>query len=542
MRPVHSLVLAAVAAAASAQPSALSLPEVDSAQGCRAATALLSKASGESADSRRLSPGRRQLFLDNHILEGLTNVTRTLHQPVKHGPVIRPDRAWEGESIQIRTGPSWNPAEKIWMMWYLRGYAASRDGEHWEKPMLGLRDYKGSRENNLMLPFTDYEFTDPSGKRILRQNGDGTTVDNVFYDAKDPDPARRYKGMGYKGPICCLTGGHGMGFYPAVSPDGKQWSLLDSAFVQTGDESHLIHDEERNLYVATVKQAGPYGRSVYLAVSSDFSHWTDPRECLVFHADKRDQDLGAERVRMHLRNPQMRQPVFHNPAEYLTDIYNLAVVPYEGLYIGMPTVFNHSGNTAYNSDGFSMVELAVSRDLIRWERVGNRTKFIPLSPVGSGKNYDVAQLLAGDRPIITDNEIWIYYTGLKWRSRPDDAKPDPEGTGAICLAKLRRDGFVSLDAGDRPGEVLTKEFLFAGQSLHVNVDAGKGELRVEVQDGTTGKVLSGFAEKDATVVTGDRLDAAVTWRGASVASLTGRTLRLRLLLRNAALYSLWAGS
>ncbi len=539
---VPSLVLSAISFAFAAYPQTLSLPAPDPAQGCRAAMAILSKTSRPSGEPRQVSPGRRQLFLDNDILLGLADVKRTLHQPVKHGPVLLPDRPWEGGSIQIRTGPSWNPADRTWMMWYLRGFATSRDCEHWEKPSLGLRDYKGSRDNNLMLPFTEYEFTDPSGKKILRQNGDGTTVDYVFYDPKDPDPGRRYKGTGYKGPICCLTGGRGMGFYPAVSPDGKQWTLLDSAFIPTGDELHLLHDPGRNLYFATVKHSGPYGRSVYLAVSSDFSNWTDPKDCLIFHADKKDQELGAERVRMHLSNPGMRQPAFHNPAEYVTDIYNLPVFPYEGLYIGMPTVFNHSGNTTYNSDGFSMVELAVSRDLIRWERVGNREKFIPLSPLGGGKNYDVAQLLASDRPIIKDNEIWIYYSGLKWRDRPDDPKPDPEGTGAVCLAKLRRDGFVSLDAGDRPGVVVTKPFVFSGQSLHVNVDAGKGELRVEVQDGTTGKALSGFSERDATAVTGDRLDAAISWHRASVASLSGRTVRLRLILKNAALYSFWAGS
>jgi hypothetical protein len=49
--------------------------------------------------------------------------------------------------------------------------------------------------------------------------------------------------MGDKGPICCLRTGRGMGFYPAVSPDGRRWTLLDSAFIHTGDEAHLVQDE-----------------------------------------------------------------------------------------------------------------------------------------------------------------------------------------------------------------------------------------------------------------------------------------------------------
>jgi hypothetical protein len=54
-------------------------------------------------------------------------------------------------------------------------------------------------------------------------------------------------------------------------------------------------------------------------------------------------------------------------------------------YGGAPPVFNYSGNTKNNSDGFSMVELAVSRDLIHWERVGKREKFIPLSQLEGGE-------------------------------------------------------------------------------------------------------------------------------------------------------------
>ena len=73
----------------------------------------------------------------------------------------------------MRTGPFWNPGEKQWMLWYLGGYATSRDGIEWEKPMLGLRDYKGSKQNNLMLPLTRYEFKDPLTGREIRDKAAG---------------------------------------------------------------------------------------------------------------------------------------------------------------------------------------------------------------------------------------------------------------------------------------------------------------------------------------------------------------------------------
>lgn len=486
-----------------------------------------------------LVAGDKQLFLDDHVLARLEKVKRHLHQPEKYGAVIRPDQRWEDQSLQVRTGPSWNPHGKIWMLWYTDGaYATSQDGIRWEKPSLGLREHEGSKNNNLMLPATKYEFKDPeTGREIAKMEGDGLTIDKAFYDAKEPDPNRRYKGVAYKDPACCVPSSRGPGFYPAVSGDGKKWVVLD-AFIPSQDEAHLFHDEKRGLYVATVKLGGPYGRSVYLSVSKDFERWTDPRDCLIFHADKRDQELGAQRVQMHARSKDLLKPSIDRPEEYQTDIYNLPVFPYEGIYIGMPTVFNHSGNTKHNSVGFNMVELAVSRNLIEWERVGNREKFIPLSPFEGGKNYDTGQLLAANQPIVKDNEIWFYYSGLRYRDRPE-GYPDYPDRGAICLARLRLDGFVSVDAGETEGYVLTKPLMLEGKSLHVNLSAHSGELRAEILDAIGKKALPGLSLRDCIPVKGDSIDAEMKWKNHNLPALTGRTVCIRFVLRKASLYAFW---
>ena len=246
---------------------------------------------------------------------------------------------------------------------------------------------------------------------------------------------------------------------------------------------------------------------------------------------------------MHVESQDLRKPIFNRPEEYQADIYNLPVSFYEGFYIGMPTVFNHSGNSKDNSDGFSMVELAASRDLIQWERVGNREKFIPLSQLEGGKNYDVVQLLAANRPIVKDGEIWFYYTGLKWRSSPselEEQKAPRRDEGAICLAKLRLDGFVSLDAGEREGYVLTKPLVVDGKTLHVNLEAPDGELRVEVLDAEGKKTLSGYSLKDSVPAKGEGLDKELKWRTQSnLSALAGRSVRLRFALRKASLYAFW---
>lgn len=143
-----------------------------------------------------------------------------------------------------------------------------------------------------------------------------------------------------------------------------------------------------------------------------------------------------------------------------------------------------------------------------------------------------------------DDELWFYYTGLKWRNTFKYVGEFPNGEhelipgrdrdgGAICLAVLRRDGFISLDAGERKGTIQTKPFELPGGKLLVNVDARYGELHVEV-----------FSE-DGNVVarseplTGDLLSEPVKWAEGEIADLEGQTVSLRFALHNGQLYSYW---
>ncbi len=82
-------------------------------------------------------------------------------------------------------------------------YAVSLDGHHWEKPNLGIYEFRGSKENNILADYRDPHYF------------------NVFKDPQDPDPQRRYKALGeQEGPIPNLTGGAAVAF----SPDGIHWN------------------------------------------------------------------------------------------------------------------------------------------------------------------------------------------------------------------------------------------------------------------------------------------------------------------------------
>jgi len=470
-------------------------------------------ASATTSDPQfEIRPGERQLFLDDLGIARLDNLARTMHQPAKRGAVIKPDRPWEF-ALQTRCAPAWDPQQKVFKIWMITSttlpgvggttYAESEDGLHWTKPALGQCEINGSKQNNFVA--VEPDLTWPAN-----------AIENVVYDARDPDPSRRYKGLG-----------HCYGREPLVSPDGIHWRRLQVPPIPSSDESNLNIDPRTGAFIATLKTTPGGRRMVTLSTSKDFEHW--PAPVLVFSADADDQALAREVIAARLADPTLSQPTHVKPADFAADVYNMPIFRYEGLYVGLPAIFYHTADE--ENDGFHHVQLICSRDLRDWRRLGERKPFIGPSPVGSGA-YDLTQILPPSRPIARGDELWFYYTGIRYRCPPEDARD----AGAVCLAVLRRDGFISLDAGEQEGSVLTRPCALPRGELHLNVDAADGRAVVQVCD-ESGAAIPGF--EASAPITGDRLDAVVAWPAAKTEALAGRRVSFRIALRRAALYSYW---
>src|SRR5215204_3002696 len=101
--------------------------------------------------------GERLLFLDPGLIENAKGVSLSVNPPHRSEPVIRVDRPWEERMISFYTTVL--DEEGKLRMWYICrdganrpnvAYAESRDGVTWTKPNLGLVDYQGSKNNNLV--------------------------------------------------------------------------------------------------------------------------------------------------------------------------------------------------------------------------------------------------------------------------------------------------------------------------------------------------------------------------------------------------------
>jgi len=162
-----------------------------------------------------LSP-HKQLFIDNEVIAEMRGLTKCLNQPTKfaQNPVIRSDRPWEGAITYVYGTTIFDEEDGHFKMWYItyhnpsegKGrfyicYAISEDGKIWDKPSLGAISFKGSLENNIVLP-------------------DGV-IPSVIKDTNEPNPERRYKMLFWDvGP----KEAKGPGAHLAFSPDGIHWT------------------------------------------------------------------------------------------------------------------------------------------------------------------------------------------------------------------------------------------------------------------------------------------------------------------------------
>ena len=165
--------------------------------------------------------------------------------------------------------------------------------------------------------------------------------------------------------------------------------------------------------------------------------------------------------------------------------------------------------------------------------------------------FDSRQFMAC-KPLVVGEKIWVYYLGSNephaWNASdqyvqthlPNYIPKEKQSwlrTRRVCvgLATLRRDGFVSLDAGPEKGQVITKPFLCRGEKLVLNANAAGGQAELRERDGSP---LKGFTTADCDEISGDSLNHLVTWNGQSnLSSLKGTVIQLKLLITKAKLFS-----
>ena len=256
---------------------------------------LIIAASGHGFGSEPINiGGRLELFVDNYLIEETGgDVHQHLVLPEPKDVVFVTDEPWEGNTSGyyslFQDGDTYRMIYRGWQHDpdmkeahdEVTCYAESSDGIHWKKPKLGLFEWDGSKDNNIVWM------------------GPGSHNFTAFHDTNPATPASaRYKAPG---------GGRG-GLLPFESPDCIHWKLTgDEAVITNGafDSQNLAFwDEDRNEYRAYWRYFGDGVRAIRTATSDDFVAWKNEAD-LSYTEGTPVEHLYTNAVQKYSRAPHL---------------------------------------------------------------------------------------------------------------------------------------------------------------------------------------------------------------------------------------------
>ncbi|MCC6586669.1 MAG: hypothetical protein IT168_08120 [Bryobacterales bacterium] len=467
---------------------------------------------------------------DDHWLPWRSNLQLTLERPVKvaENPVMKPGSAAAVDGYGVLLyGTVLNEAGKF-RMWYIAeprpdpsvpgdpekmryyrpiAYAESRDGVHWEKPELGLVEFRGNTRNNLVR-------VEPESEPLSRPYD----YVSVLRDNDDRDASRRYKMVyiAHQTECACSVA------VTAISPDGLRWKMMsnrpmtEGGFESSGlvrfDGKYYISGQEiirppQKIYPPGV----PAGRVMMVYESPDFVRWS------------KGAALGFWRGGEHVPAPVNRGQEAHLGA----GLWNRGNVIL-GLY-GRWYGDTIKGSNLNPLAGLKMdLGFIVSNDGVHYREPVPRFSMLVHGEEGA---WDSESLLQGTAFHNTETETYIWYS--HWNTSTGAPPPVQEELryphGWIGMAKMPRDRFGYL--GRMPGKirwnettVVSREIVLAHRArMYLNVDGVSAEdgLAVEVL-GPDDRVIGGLTEK----VTAPGLKRPVPFGGGSLP--VGRAFRIKV--------------
>jgi hypothetical protein len=471
---------------------------------------------------------RRELMVDRHLIDKMTDVRLVLHHPTPREIVLVHDKPWEGSGTGYHSvfqdGDLYRMYYKGWQLTVnskklvqphslVTCYAESRDGIHWKKPELGLFDFNGSKQNNIVL----------ASAKIGKVNADAGHI-AMF---KDDNPRcaadARYKAI--------IRSNGPKGLLPFKSSDGLHWSPMSEGPVITigafDSQNLAFWDSVRGEYRAYLRYftEGAYKgrRDILTATSKDFLHWTEPVPLLYPGAPA--EQLYTNQIKPYHRAPHI---LVGFPTRYIDRGWSKSME-------SLPEVAHRRLRSSVSPRyGTAVTEglLMTSRDGVtfhRWAEAFLRPGPERKSSWAYGNQYiawhvvETASHLEG-----APRELSLYASDSYWTGK----------SSRLRRYTLRLDGFVSAQAPYKGGEFVTKPIVFSGDKLQLNfASSAAGGIRVEIQN-EDGQPIEGFSLKDCPAIFGDAIDRTVMWQnGTDVSSLAGKSVRLRFQLKDADLYA-----
>jgi hypothetical protein len=458
------------------------------------------------------------------------NLKLEMETPLRHpaNPVLDRGPAGSVDAMGVQFYGSILREDDRYRMWYVAfdddvdnrvasarwrpAYAESRDGLHWEKPNLGLVEFRGSRLNNLIR-------TDPAGLGMINLK--------VLRDDDDANPQQRYKISSH---VYFRHQSRLGSLAPFVSPDGLRWKLLSDA------QPHHAELKKADLFLPAIHFepcGGLYrwngmfyacGQNAMQAIeplqgrvarayrSPDFLHWSTTSH-VQFLRDAQYTYLGPGRS---LEGEQTHEGIsVWNRRNVLLGIYGQWHGAKEWKDITVDLGF------VISNDGLNLRE--PKREWVFLKR-------------GEDGSWDQGGLLQGQGFENIGDKTYFYYGA--WDPRVKNA-----ARGGVGIAMLDRDRFGALQVDERaqgPGdyqmpkvdsECITNDLpleLNQAPTIFINADGlgSEAQLRIELLT-TDERPIAGFSGRDAAIVNQSGFQVPVIWPNGNLTNKS-KNCRIRL--------------
>ena len=403
-----------------------------------------------------ITPQRREkyLVLNSRIIESTKNAKLTLGEvrKEKSNPLFVEDRTWEPRYDNMYPNVIYDEEENLYKCWYCPFivdqrttethpdrrkpsltpymdarpagreeallYATSKDGINWTKPNLGIVNFNGNSNNNIVSR--------------------GLSGAGVIKDELEKLPGRRYKAF------YCSNSGYKMRY----SSDGLNWGD-EVALPGVGESdchANMIWSPELKKYVGILRHYDPIpvtgNRKIARTESIDSVTWTKSET--IIEGTPQDQ------------------------------LHDMVIFRDGGVYLGLLGCMNYPSKETRNGVR-QHIELAWSPDSYKWHGINPGTPFISNSKSNNNEYgkmpYDWGCVFPS-APVFVDDEIRIYYGASDWYFF-DWRK------GGLALATLDKNRWAGYEAVDDDSKaIVTTTPLKLDNNIHITADVGKGGLIV----------------------------------------------------------------
>jgi len=467
------------------------------------------------------------LFLDDHYIAEQAGLTRMWHQGKPHpDAVVAETEPWE-HWICLWGSCFYDPKYQVYRMYYQSTfypsgvpgvsfmdyvhYAESKDAIHWVKPKLGLIEFKGSKDNNILFELGG--------------------VANAFVDPLAVGTEDRMKMFCLILKPTPITEGHA-DYICLKSDDGIHWKFhaipqkpgfaraeeggyVDGWQVNWNPIKQCYNGNFRNFStekVGDVLSVDGKTRTRRRAIGVTWSKnlvkdWSPSVQ--VLKPDTLD-DEQAVRLSKDPNKPDWTE-------QYCMPFWN-----YGNHYLGLVTLFSLPDGKDLNGGGD--LQFCYSNDGLQWHRQPDRQTAMERSPDEPELFPNFAQF---NPPLDMGNEVWIFYSE---NNGTHGVTPFEKSRGRIRAGVWRKDGFVSLDCA-RKGSLTTKPLRFEGKDLRVNFQTQPGGSVTVTALDERGRLAKGLPRR---ALKGGAVSQPLDW---DLDPLKGQALRLRFELNKARLWS-----